>query len=38
MSLHDQRESVFVRRYTRVRFGETEHVCAHYRSWPNSLN
>jgi len=28
---------VFVRAYTRIRFGRLEHVCAHYRSWPNQL-
>jgi hypothetical protein len=30
-------KSVFVRQYTRVRFGRTEHVCMHWRSYPNQL-
>lgn len=30
--------SVFVRAYTRFRFGRTEHVCQHWRSHPGQLN
>jgi len=29
--------SVFVRAYTRFRFGRTEHVCQHFRSHPGQL-
>lgn len=29
---------VKVRAYVRVRFGRLEHVCAHFRSWPNQLS
>jgi hypothetical protein len=28
---------VHVRDYTRVRFGRTEHVCEHWRSFPRQL-
>lgn len=27
-------KDVWVNAYTRVRFGQTEHVCAHWRSHP----
>lgn len=27
---------VYVRSYMRVRFGRTEHVCAHYRRYPGT--
>lgn len=33
---HEHADRVPVRQYTRVRFGETENVCAHTRSWPGS--
>jgi hypothetical protein len=29
------RKSVFVRNYLRFRYGQWEHVCSHYRTWPN---
>ncbi len=29
--------SIFVRAYTRFRFGRTEHVCQHFRSHPGQL-
>lgn len=29
--------SVFVRSYTRIRFGNLENVCAHWRSAPGQL-
>lgn len=29
---------VFVRAYTRVRFGVTEYVSAHTRGWPRQLS
>ncbi len=32
-----QIKSVFVRRYTRVRFGNLEYVCQHWRSHPGQL-
>lgn len=31
-------KSVHVNAYTRTRFGRREHVCAHWRSWPNQLS
>jgi hypothetical protein len=31
-------KSVFVNAYTRWRFGKLEHICAHYRSWPDQLS
>jgi hypothetical protein len=30
-------KGVHVDAYTRIRFGRLEHVCAHWRSWPNQL-
>ncbi len=30
-------KDVFVRQYTRVRFGNLEHVCQHWRSSPGQL-
>ena len=30
-------KDVFVRAYTRFRFGKIEFVCQHYRSHPNQL-
>jgi hypothetical protein len=27
-------KSVFVRAYTRIRFGKLEYVVQHFRSWP----
>lgn len=31
-------KNVFVRAYTRVRFGNLENVCAHWRSDPRQLS
>jgi hypothetical protein len=31
-------KSVHVRAYTRVRFGNLEHVCQHWRSHPGQLS
>lgn len=31
-------KAVFVRAYTRWRFGRFESVCAHFRSWPGQLS
>lgn len=30
-------KDVFVRKYTRVRFGNLEHVCQHWRSHPGQI-
>ena len=30
-------KSVYVRAYTRFRFGKHESVCQHWRSWPQQL-
>lgn len=35
---HEQAKTVFVRNYTRIRFGHLEHVCAHWRSAPGQLS
>lgn len=37
-SLFDKTKQVFVRAYTRIRFGKQENVCQHYRSFPNQLS
>lgn len=31
-------KTVFVRQYTRIRFGNQENVCAHWRSAPGQLS
>lgn len=31
-------KDVFVRAYTRIRFGRTENVCQHWRSHPGQLS
>ena len=33
-----RQKSVFVRNYTRVRFGNLENVCQHWRSHPGQLS
>ncbi|RQU40312.1 hypothetical protein DF147_22140 [Burkholderia cenocepacia] len=33
-----QAKTVFVRNYTRIRFGHLEHVCSHWRSAPGQLS
>lgn len=35
---HEQAKTVFVRNYTRIRFGNLEHVCSHWRSAPGQLS
>lgn len=37
-SIYDRTKHVFVNAYTRIRFGALEHVCQHYRSYPNQLS
>ncbi|MBR8317598.1 hypothetical protein KDW94_01190 [Burkholderia cenocepacia] len=34
----EQAKTVFVRNYTRIRFGNLEHVCSHWRSAPGQLS
>lgn len=34
----EQAKAVFVRNYTRIRFGHLEHVCSHWRSAPGQLS
>ncbi|AIV62572.1 hypothetical protein DO71_2699 [Burkholderia pseudomallei] len=34
----EQAKTVFVRNYTRIRFGHLEHVCSHWRSAPGQLS
>jgi len=36
-SLYERTKGVFVRAYTRLRFGRIETVCAHWRSYPHQL-
>jgi hypothetical protein len=31
-------QTVFVRNYIRIRFGNLEHVCAHWRSAPGQMS
>lgn len=31
-------KAVHIRPYTRIRFGNLEHVCEHCRSYPNQLD
>jgi hypothetical protein len=33
-----ERAMVFVRAYTRIRFGALENVCQHFRSYPGQLS
>jgi len=35
---HIKRKDVFVRNYTRMRFGKEESVCQHWRSHPGQLS
>lgn len=37
MHMHGRSKNVFVRAYTRIRFGELENVCQHWRSHPHQL-
>jgi hypothetical protein len=37
MPLHGKPKNVFVRAYTRIRFGELESVCQHWRSHPHQM-
>lgn len=36
-SIYAKAKSVFVRPYTRIRFGNLEHVCQHWRSQPGQM-
>lgn len=36
--LYDRARTVFVRAYTRIRFGVLEHVCQHWRSHPGQMS
>lgn len=36
-SIYGNSKQVFVRAYTRIRFGQLESVCEHFRSYPNQL-
>lgn len=37
MPAYSKVKDVFVRTYTRLRFGRVENVCQHWRSHPNQL-
>jgi len=36
--LYAKAKNVFVRAYTRIRFGKLEYVCQHWRSHPGQLS
>lgn len=38
MDITSKPGSVYVRPYTRMRFGSLEHVCQHWRSYPRQLS
>lgn len=37
MAIYFKPKSVFVRPYVRIRLGNLEHVCQHWRSYPGQL-
>lgn len=37
MTIHRHIKSVFVRAYTRIRFGRLEYVVQHWRSYPGQM-
>jgi hypothetical protein len=37
-NVYNKAKNVFVRRYTRFRFGRIENVCQHWRSYPRQLD
>lgn len=36
-AFYNKPKNVFVRAYIRLRFGQLENVCQHWRSWPGQL-